>query len=223
MLAKFVDQNLQQASSQNQLASEEQSTTLGQNLNSEIKALLQPLQAELATLLQERATLVQEIRQLEQRRLHSYSLTQQLATQEQIIKEFLKVLVSRLMPALTSQLTQSLANSSGSTVANNTNSESAAATPQPFLQSSEQIEQLTRLGQEFDQRLLSLDGTLNIVFEALQRNIRTYHESLSQALTRMHAQGLQGEQVIVSFVNNLTQYLQEFPNSQHLYPHLGNK
>lgn len=208
LLAKFVDQNLQQAS---QPAGEEQSTTLGQNLNSEIKALLQPLQAELATLLQERATLVQEIRQLEQRRLHSYSLTQQLATQEQIIKEFMQMLGSRLTPAFTSQLTQSLASTPGSNVANDTVSETAAATPQPFLQSSGQIEQLTRLGQEFDQRLLSLDGTLNIVFEALQRNIRTYHESLSQALTRMHAQGLQGEQVMVSFVNNLTQYLQEFP------------
>ncbi|MBD2339660.1 hypothetical protein H6G64_22055 [Calothrix sp. FACHB-156] len=205
LLAKFVDQNSQQSLSQTQQSHEEQS----QNLNSEIKALLQPLQAELATLLQERATLVQEIRQLEQRRLHNYSLTQQLANQEQIIKEFVEVLGSRLMPALTSNLAQSLANSSS-----NTTPDAVGTTPQPLLQSSEPVEQLTRLGKEFDQRLLSLDGTLNIVFEALQRNIRTYHESLSQALTRMHAQGLQGEQVIVSFVNNLTQYLQEFPQQQ---------
>ncbi|QIR40126.1 hypothetical protein HCG51_27700 [Tolypothrix sp. PCC 7910] len=207
LLAKFVDQNNQQSLSQTQHSPEEQS----QNLNSEIKALLQPLQAELATLLQERATLVQEIRQLEQRRLHNYSLTQQLANQEQIIKEFLEVLGSRLVPALTSNLVHSLANSSSAATTNNTTPDAVGTTPQPLLQSSEPVEQLTRLGKEFDQRLLSLDGTLNIVFEALQRNIRTYHESLSQALTRMHAQGLQGEQVMVNFVNNLTQYLQEFP------------
>ncbi|MDZ7957770.1 MAG: hypothetical protein RMY34_07670 [Aulosira sp. DedQUE10] len=214
LVAKFVDQNHQQSLTQTQQLNEEQSTALSQKLNSEFSVLLQPLQAELATLLQERATLVQEIRQLEQRRVHNYSLTQQLANQEQIIKEFLQVLGSRLMPTLTSQLAQSLANSASSAIAERTNSDSGGSTDQPFLQSSEQVEQLTSLAKEFDQRLLSLDGTVNIVFEALQRNIRTYHESLSQALTRMHAQGLQGEQVMVSFVNNLTQYLQQFPDHQ---------
>ena len=60
-----------------------------------------------------------------------------------------------------------------------------------------------------DQRLLSLDGTVNVVFEALQRNINTYHESLSQALARMHSTGVQGEQLMANFLNNLTQYLQQ--------------
>ena len=66
--------------------------------------------------------------------------------------------------------------------------------------SSEQIERLVMLSRELDQRLLSLDGTVNLVFEALQRNIKDYHQSLSQALTRMHSQGLEGEQLMTSFL-----------------------
>ncbi|OUL35792.1 hypothetical protein BV372_09825 [Nostoc sp. T09] len=209
LLAKFVDQNNHQSLTQPKPQNEEQShSTLLQKINSEVSALLQPLQAELAGLLQERANLVQEIRQLEQRRLQNYSLSQQLANQEQIINEFLQVLTNRLLPTLTSQLAQSLVNSPISMTSNNANLAPVEGT------NPDQVERLTRLGREFDQRLLSLDGTVNVVFEALQRNIHTYHESLTQALARMHSQGVQGEQVMASFVNNLTQYLQQFPGYQ---------
>lgn len=192
LLAKFVDQS-------NHQYEEQITAALSQKLNSEVSVLLQPLQAELAGLLQERATLIQEIRQLEQRRLQNYSLSQQLANQEQIINEFLQVLTNRLMPTLTSQLTQSLANAQ------------ISANP-------EQGDSSTRLARE-------LDGTVNVVFEALQRNINTYQESLSQALARMHSQGVQGEQVMASFVNNLTQYLQQYPGDQSASPppELGTK
>ncbi|MDZ8050776.1 MAG: hypothetical protein RMX68_020705 [Aulosira sp. ZfuVER01] len=210
LLAKFVDQNHQQSLTQNKQANEEQSTaTLLQKLNSEVSVLLQPLQGELAGLLQERANLVQEIRQLEQRRSQNYSLSQQLAHQEQIINDFLQVLTNRLLPTLTSQLTQKFANVPiSATTSNNANSDATLSS------NPDGVEQLTRLGREFDQRLLSLDGTVNVVFEALQRNIHTYQESLSQAIARMHSQGVQGEQVMASFVNNLTQYLQQFPGYQ---------
>lgn len=200
LLAKFVDQSNNQSVNQNQQPNEEQITAaLSQKLNTEVSALLQPLQAELAGLLQERAALVQEIRQLEQKRLQNYSLSQQLANQEQIINDFLQVLTNRLMPTLTSQLTQSLANAA------------ISGNPEPGDSS-------TRLARE-------LDGTVNVVFEALQRNIQTYQESLSQALARMHSQGVQGEQVMANFVNNLTQYLQQYPGDQSAYPQpkLGNK
>ncbi|BAY12468.1 hypothetical protein [Calothrix sp. NIES-2098] len=207
LLAKFVDQNNQQALSQNKQYNEEQSTaTLLQKLNSEVSVLLQPLQAELSGLLQERANLVQEIRQLEQRRSQNYSLSQQLANQEQIINDCLQALTNRLVPTLSSQLAQSLANLPIShATSNNANLDSTPST------NSDPVERLNSLGREFDRRLLSLDGTVNVVFEALQRNIHTYHESLSQAIARMHSQGLQGEQVMASFLNNLTQYLQQFP------------
>ncbi|MBD2356115.1 hypothetical protein H6G41_16035 [Tolypothrix sp. FACHB-123] len=194
LLAKFVEHN-HQSVSENQQAEQEQITTA-------ISALIQPIKAELAGLLQERAALVQEIRQLEQRRLQSHSLSQQLANQEQIINEFLQVLGNRLLPSLTAQLTQGVTNSP------------VTVNPGGISETSPQGERLSKLAKDLDQRLLSLDGTVNVVFEALQRNILTYHESLSQALARMHNQGLQGEQVMVGFVNNLTQYIQQFPGDR---------
>ncbi|AFY32489.1 hypothetical protein [Calothrix sp. PCC 7507] len=196
LLAKFVEGNIQ-SSTQYQEPDEEQSpTVLPQQLNSEFTALLQPLRSELAGLLQERTNLVQEIRLLEQRRSQNYSLSQQLANQEQVINEFLQVLMNRLA----SHLAQTSTNSPSSTPINPI---------APFLGTSNQAERLTQLTRELDQRLVSLDGTVNVVFEALQRNIQSYHESLSQALSRMHSQGVQGEQLMASFFQNLTQHLQQ--------------
>lgn len=178
LLAKFIDQ------SNNQLPVEQeqsQVSALPQQLSVELTELIQPLRAELAGLLQERANLVQEIRLLEQRRSQNYSLSQQLANQEQTINEFLQVLLSRLVPSLAPHI----------------NSPDAANTTNLAIGSS-----------DGDQRLLSLDSNLNAVFVGLQRKIHSYHESLSQSLVRMHNQGLQGEQLLANFMQNLSQYLQ---------------
>ncbi len=188
---------------------QEQSTVGAGQLKSEFSSLIQPLRSELELLLQERATLVQEIRQLEQRRLQNYSLAQQLTNQEQVITEFLQVLMSRLVPTLTPLLAQKWENSAGFSGENTANSELATSATQPLLESPDRVERLTQLARELDQHLLSLDGTVNVVFEALQRNINTYEESLSQALARMHSKGMQGEQLMGSFINNLTQHLQQ--------------
>ncbi|MBW4557421.1 MAG: hypothetical protein KME59_16055 [Trichormus sp. ATA11-4-KO1] len=210
LLVKFVKQGNDSSPTQHNQLDQEQSNFLSQQLKSELSVLIQPLQAELAAMMQERATLVQEIRQLEQRRLHNYSLSQQWANQEQIIADFLQVLMSRLVPNLTPHIAQNVANSStASSVSNYSNMELASSTTQPVWESSAQAERLTHLARELDQRLLSLDGTVNVVFEALQRNINTYHESLCQSLTRMHSTGVQGEQLMMNFLNNLTQQLQQ--------------
>lgn len=164
-------------------------------------ALLMPLQAELQTLLQQRATLVQEIRQLEQKRLHNYSLTQQMANQEKIISEFLQVLMTRLSPNLAPQPGGAIASTLTIDAPNSSTITKNATEP-------DQVERFTRLTTELDQRLIALDGTVNVVFDALQRNINTYHESLSQSLARMHNQGIQGEQLLISIINDLTEHLQ---------------
>ncbi|MHC5737672.1 hypothetical protein [Nostoc sp.] len=191
--------------------SQEQSNVGAGQLKNEFSRLIEPLRSELELLLQERATLIQEIRQLEQKRLQNYSLAQQLTNQEQMITEFLQVLMSRLVPTLTPLVGQTGENSVSSSGAPN----HATFATQPFLESPDSVERLTQLARELDQRLLSLDGTVNVVFEALQRNINTYYESLSQALARMHSKGMQGEQLMTSFLNNLTQHLQqESPSSQ---------
>ncbi|MEH2070907.1 MAG: hypothetical protein V7K47_22565 [Nostoc sp.] len=210
LLKKFVDQSHNQLLLPPSESTQEYSTVEAGELKTEFSRLIQPLRAELEGLLQERATLVQEIRQLEQKRLQNYSLAQQLTNQEQMITEFLQVLMSRLVPSFTPLVTPTSANSpSSSGEINRSNSESVTFATQPFLESPDRVEQLSQLAQDLDRRLLSLDGTVNVVFEALQHNINTYYESLSQALARMHSKGIQGEQLIASFLNNLTQYLQQ--------------
>ncbi|MBD2411354.1 hypothetical protein FACHB389_26495 [Nostoc calcicola FACHB-389] len=216
LLTKFSDQRHNQLLLPPSEPTQEYSTVEAGELKTEFSKLIQPLRAELEGLLQERASLVQEIRQLEQKRLQNYSLAQQLTNQEQMITDFLQVLMSRLVPTLTPLVGQTSANSpSSSAGSDRPNSQPVSFGTQPFLESPERVEQLTQLAQELDRRLLSLDGTVNVVFEALQRNINTYYESLSQALARMHSKGMQGEQLMASFLNNLTQYLQQqSPSSQ---------
>ncbi|MEH1821335.1 MAG: hypothetical protein V7L31_20015 [Nostoc sp.] len=212
LLTKFIDRNQYPLP---QLApSQEPSTVDAGQLKNEFSRLIQPLRSELESLLQERANLIQEIRQLEQKRLQNYSLAQQLTNQEQMITEFLQVLMSRLVPTLTPVIKKTADNSASSSGEIN----HATSVTQPFLESPESVERLTQLARDLDQRLLSLDGTVNVVFEALQRNINTYYESLSQALARMHSKGMQGEQLMTSFLNNLTQHLQqESPSSQQSF------
>jgi len=192
---------------------QKQFSSLPEQLESEFADLLQPLRVELNDLLHQRVNLMQEIRQLEQKRLQNYSLTQQLFNQEQIISEFLQVLMSRLLPSLSPYVANS-PNVTANDASGGRSHQQENVTTNPsgtysLFGSSEQIERLVMLSRELDQRLLSLDGTVNLVFEALQRNIKAYHQSLSQALTRMHSQGLQGEQLMTSFLNNLTQHLQQ--------------
>ena len=171
-------------------------------IKQELTVLLQPLKTELSSLLAERADLTEEIKQLEQKRLQNHSLSQQLANREKMISEFLEVLMSRLVPHLISN--------SGSIINPNLhNLEAISSAIQPILESAERVEQLANLAYNLDQRLLSLDGTVNIVFQALERNINTYYQSLSQALDKMHGQGMQGEQLMANFLNNLTRYLQQ--------------
>lgn len=212
LLAKFVDGQHSTNELQQQLPQPQDSTIASSNAQQEISGVLAPIHAELQSLLTERANLVQEIRELEQRRLHNYSLAQQLATQEKMISEFLQVLMNRLAPSLTPEQTQSLIQAqtiNAAILSNNQNIQSHATQTVAFGPGTDQVERLTSLARELDQRLLSLDGTVNVVFDSLQRNIHTYHESLSQALARMHSQGVQTEHLFASLINNLTLQLQQ--------------
>ncbi|BAZ42119.1 hypothetical protein NIES4101_80870 [Calothrix sp. NIES-4101] len=181
--------------------SSQQTSSQLNNHSREISAFIEPLQAELRSLLEERKNLVEEIRQLEQQRLHNYSLVQQMATQEKAIAEFLQVLANRVgeNPAQAANLVS---------VLKSTSPVSLGAIP---AESEEQVERLSQLASELDQKLIALDGTVNIVFEALQRNVHTYHNSLSDALMRMHDQGSQGEKLLKKFIDDLVQQLQSLP------------
>ncbi|RAM51991.1 MAG: hypothetical protein C6Y22_08720 [Hapalosiphonaceae cyanobacterium JJU2] len=220
LLTKFIHQNNYSVEPQPNQSSQDQGSE-----SHPLSSLLAPLQAELKTLLQERANLVQEIKELEQRRLQNFSLAQQLANQEQLIADFLQVLTNRLggdvQPKIstnaikaTQETPLALGAAGSSTSMSNDNTQQLAFSASPLLESQDQLEQLTRLASELDQKLLALDGTVNVVFEALQRNIHTYHESLSQALARMYSQGLQGEQIFGNLINSLAQQAQLQPASK---------
>ncbi|BAY85463.1 hypothetical protein NIES267_49630 [Calothrix parasitica NIES-267] len=164
--------------------------------NNQLYELIEPVKAELKTLLEERANLVTEIRELEKKRLHDYSLAQQLASQEKIISEFMQVLRNRLENDVALPLTASIDGDSNTTT--------KKALPASIGQGdSTRVENLAKLTSDLDQRLVALDGTVNVVFEALQRNIHAYHDSLSQSLARMHYKGVQGEQLLEVFIKNV--------------------
>ncbi|WP_353931258.1 hypothetical protein WJM97_01210 [Okeanomitos corallinicola TIOX110] len=207
LITRYVEQEQNKTVADNYL--QEQLNLNIEQLKEQISVIIQPLQTEVSGLLEERTALVQEIRQLEQKRLQNYSLTQQLANQEQIINEFIQVLTNRLVPNLIPYLSQNAPSSSGLINRENSQEVNISSNIQSVLESTQGLEKLNVLARDLDQRLLSLDGTVNVVFQALERNINTYYQSLSQALTRMHSQEMQGEQLMTNFLNNLRQYLQE--------------
>lgn len=187
------------------------------DLVSEIAA---PLREEISTLLAERKKLIQEIHELEQQRLQNHSLAQQLAHQEQAISEFLQVLRNRVETELPLQsyrldsdeiippppelnINRDLVDLDGKPIdGQEGNFENLGLVA---INRDGSVERVDRFTQELDRRLLALDGTVNVVFESLQRNIQTYYESLSQSLRRMHNTSTQGEEVLVNLINNLTQ------------------
>ena len=214
----------------NQATQDRMLQTLVQQLGDRFSQFMQPLQAELETLLSQRQALVQEIRQLELHRQQDYSLTQQQANQQQMIAEFLQVLSGHLQESLKQQLAQTLANleaqfleveaaSSELTSSARYTPEAADPTPQannnssqrgdlsPPLHPGARVEQLQLLQSNIDRRIQSLDSTINVVFETLQRNVQTYQQSLSQALEKMHQTGVQGEHMLATLVNQMAQQL----------------
>lgn len=194
---------------------EKQNQNLSPAAGVDFSAVLQPLQMEIQGLLQERKNLVEEIRQLEQQRLHNYSLAQQVANQEQVISEFLQVLMSRVGGNMNSTMEfaqpsllpeQYITSPVDSDNTMPAAGEAIANLPQRLPQ-AEELERIKSLAGELDQKLRSFDGSVNVVFEALQRNIHNYHDSLSEALLRMHSKGMQGEELLTSLVENWQQVL----------------
>lgn len=230
LLTQFSEktqQNTTQIQSNQTITQSVESEVNVTEVKQEITVVIHSLQAELSQMLQDRTNLMHEIRELEQKRLQNYSLSHQLATQEQMISEFLEALMSRLVPHLISNLNpNNIVGNFGGKVGEESNQTSnldqeyredteynlaaLSLALKPILDSAEKIEQLARLAKNLDQRLLSLDGTVNTIFEALERNINTYYQSLSQGLSKMHSQGMQGEQLMASFLDNLTRYLQQY-------------
>lgn len=144
LLTKFAEQVNNQPSVQQHQPLQAENVVISSELKSELTTLIQPLQAELTALLQERSTLMQEIRQLEQKRLQNYSISQQLAHQEQIIGEFLQVLMSRLVSTVAPHIKENAPNTHPVSTVNYSSPELTPSIISPSLESSIQVERLTQ-------------------------------------------------------------------------------
>ena len=173
--------------------------------------LLQPLQADVEALRSEREYLVREIQQLERTKQQTASPPQHVIQQE-IISEFSQELISRCTESLSQQLAQILVN-----FEHRVNTESATAAISSIyssqgnvgsvMQPQERLEQLRQMQVRSDQMLTTLDANQRAIFDALQRNLQSYQESLSQGLENMHRLGVQGEMLFTAFMNRLAQQL----------------
>ncbi|MCT7963788.1 hypothetical protein NG791_24220 [Laspinema sp. D1] len=184
--------------------------------------LMQPLQEEIATLRQERYSLMAEVRELEQRQRHYQTLAGQQAHQQQAIADFLQALLGPLQDRLSQQVsqaigqieTQLLTEGTGDRLEQSALDSQLRETLNAFtvensglLSPEARLEQLQRLQGESDRLLMSLDSTLRVVFEALERNVNSYNDSLVEGLDKMHRLGQQGELMFSALVNHLAQLL----------------
>ncbi len=185
--------------------------------------LMQPLQEEIATLSQERHSLMEEVRQLEQKKRHYSTVAGQQADQQQAISEFLQALLGPLQEHLSQEVSQAigqiethlLTDETPSRLGGNALESKFRREPvnplteenSELLSPQARLEQLQRLEGESDRLLMSLDSTLRVVFEALDRNVNSYNDSLVQGLEKMHRLGQQGELMFSVLVNHLAQLL----------------
>ncbi|MBK4729807.1 hypothetical protein JJD41_08005 [Oxynema sp. CENA135] len=179
--------------------------------------LLHPLQAELAQLQEHRETLIQDIRQLEEKHQAKKSLAAQNADRDRLIAEFLQALMAQLQDRLSEEVSETLGHietqliapsrrSSGGLSRTGDTGESAPLDLE-LLDPQDRLEYLKRIQAQSDRLLISLDSSLQVVFEAIEKNIKGYQESLSDGLDKMHRLGQQGELMVAALVNHLAQQL----------------
>ena len=172
--------------------------------------VMQPMQADLENLRQRREVLTQELSHLEAER-QNQTVTQS-SNPQQFTDELVQVLMSRLQESLSQQISQALGNLQAQTFAHGANPLKSGE-PSPGSLANPHYEQLQALRSRSDQMLVTLNSTLNIVFESLQRNIHTYQESLIQGLERINSTGQQSEAAFKALISELAQQLNQEASS----------
>ncbi|MEM8808513.1 MAG: hypothetical protein AAGF01_21050, partial [Cyanobacteria bacterium P01_G01_bin.38] len=167
---------------------------------------LRPLRLELDTLKQERDALQSEIKSLETNRLQMQGTAN---LDENQLNAFLEQLIERLQLNLTQQLSQTVRQIEADKADDFLLEGDATfvAAEQPRLHPAQRLEQMRLVQAQSDQLLLKLDSTLALVFEALQKSIGSYKESLAAGLEEMHGLGRQGEAIVQTLINHLAQRL----------------
>jgi hypothetical protein len=180
--------------------------------------LLQPLQTDVATLQHERESLIQEIRALERTRQHLDALPQPHTYEQQRLEEFSQELIRRCSQSLTQQLAHVLtswetrwASAQSQAIANT----GRTAAPDRFdaIMPSPDLEHIQQLQAQSDRMLAALDSNQRAIFEALQRDLQSYQESLSHGLDKMHTLSAQGQMLLSALVEHLSQQLGRIPST----------
>ncbi|MCP2730104.1 hypothetical protein [Limnofasciculus baicalensis] len=171
-----------------------------QAVNQEVQSLRAgvtgSLQAELVALRQERDAIVQEIRQLENTRRES-------------LDRIAQDVISRSSETLTQQLAQILVAWEAQQGREEATTEATPNRGVTLIPPQERLEQMRQTELQFDRMLINLDTNQRAIFDALQRNLYTYQNSLSQELDKMHRLGIQGEVLFTTLVNRLSQLSQQ--------------
>lgn len=175
---------------------------VAQEMESIRQQVTEPLQAELSALRQQRESLTQEIQHLEQKK-------QQLQNggPEQPLPEFAQDLINQSTERLTQQLAQILLNLEAQLLNASSTSDSPRQPVSGIMLPQERLEQLRQLQRESDRMLLNLDANQRSLFDALDRDLQGYQQSLSQGLDKMHRLSNQGELLFTALVNRLAQLL----------------
>lgn len=187
--------------------------------------LTQPLQDEIDRLRVQQHSLIQEIQQLEARKAQAIGQAPPQSYQQQLSREFLQEFMSRLQDSLIQNVTETLnqietrfldsvllteANSLPALVPESVDKPRTAL---DRLTPAGRLEQMRQLQAQSDHLLMTLDSSLSVIFEALQRNLQTYSDSLGQSLERMHSLGKQGEVMLTTLVNQLAQQVDQETSS----------
>lgn len=149
-----------------------------ERLNAQMTTPLSPSPQEVMALRHQRDTLAREVKNLEDQR-------------QQLISNFLKVLLNHLSEALKKEVSQTLESIESQFLyaiapSSENASEAAIALTQLPGNPSQRLEQLKYLQQESDRLFMSLDSTFHTVFETLQKDLHSYQKSLSQATARLY-------------------------------------
>ena len=220
------------ASDRGQLAptGETQATAAWQALVGEMNSLrtqlMQPMVSDLTELRSQREILIKEIRDLERRKQHDYSLAQQQANQQKIISEFLHILMGRLQESLSQSVSQVLGHIESQVLAYESGDRpgtgalggdyrssmgdrfSAQSRPNnPLLDPQERLDHLRMLQAQSDELLLTLDSNLRVIFDAVKRNVHAYQDSMLQELEKMQRLGQQNDAMFSRLVYHLAQEL----------------
>jgi len=181
---------------------------VAQEMESIRQQVTEPLQAELSALRQQRDSLTQEIQRLELQKQQLYqTVTAKGTAQDQPLPEFAQDLIHQSTERLTQQLAQILLNLEAQLVNGSSTSDSPRQATAGLMSPQERLEQLRQLQRESDRMLINLDLNQRTLFEALDRDLQGYQQSLSQGLDKMHRLSNQGELLFTTLVNRLAQLL----------------